>query len=70
MAAHGDHAPGLNFGGLSMSLMEITRSASRDDEGISVARLRGYSAVAALIVTVSAGYVALGSLIHSIVEKL
>ena len=53
-----------------MSLMEITRSTSGDDEGVSVARLRGYSAVVALIVTVSAGYVALGSLIHSLVATL
>ena len=53
-----------------MSLMEITRSASRDDEGVSIARLRGYSAVVALIIAVSVGYVALGSLIHSIVATL
>ena len=53
-----------------MSLIEIARSAPEDRVDFAWSRLRGYSAVAALVVTISIGYLALGSLIHSVVDSL
>ncbi len=58
------------LGVLYMSLIEIARSASGDRVDFALSRLRGYSAVAALIITISVGYLALGSLIHSVVDSL